>query len=131
MSSTKQINRLIKDEFLRFIIVGILNTIFGYLIYALFIYFGFHYVWASLFATIIGISFNFQTIGRLVFRNHNHKLIFRFVLVYIIVFLSGIVFIWIFKSFGLDNYVSGLIALVPNAIISFLLNKFYVYRTTI
>ncbi|BAF73085.1 GtrA family protein [Sulfurovum sp. NBC37-1] len=119
---------MIKHEFSRFIIVGVFNTVFGYSIYALFIWIGFNYIWASFFATIIGVLFNFQTIGRLVFKRHNNRLIFRFFLVYGIVFLIGISIIWVLKNTGLNDYTAGLIAIFPNAIISFLLNKFYVYR---
>jgi len=119
---------MLKHEFIRFILVGVLNTIFGYSIYALFIFIGFNFVIASFFATIIGILFNFQTIGRLVFQAHDNRLIFRFFMVYGIVFLFGIIFIWLLKLIGLNNYIAGLITLFPNAIISYLLNKFYVYR---
>jgi len=119
---------MIKKEFIRFIFVGVLNTIVGYGLYAMFIFFGFSYILASLFATILGVLFNFQTIGRLVFKDSDNSLIFRFIIVYIVVFFIGIWLIKILKGYGFDNYSSGFISLFPNAIISFLLNKFYVYR---
>ena len=122
---------MLKHDFIRFILVGILNTIFGYSIYALFVFIGFNFVVASFFATILGILFNFQTIGRLVFQAHNNRLIFRFFAIYGIVFLLGVIFIWLLKLIGFNNYTAGLIALFPNAIISYLLNKFYVYRRDI
>jgi len=119
---------MIHKEFIRFISVGILNTIVGYGLYAVFIFFGFNYITASLFATILGIFFNFQTIGRIVFKNHNNSLIYRFISVYAIVFIISIGSIKILKSYGFDDYSAGFIIIFPNAIISFLLNKFYVYR---
>ncbi len=120
---------MIKKEFIRFILVGILNTIVGYGLYTLFIFVGFNYVLSSLFATILGVLFNFQTIGRIVFKRHNNSLILKFISVYVIVFLIGIGLIKILKDYGFDDYLAGFIVLFPNAIISFLLNKFYVYRT--
>lgn len=120
---------LIKKEFVRFIFVGILNTIVGYLLYAFFLYLGFDYKIAALLATILGVLFNFQTIGRLVFKQHDNTLILRFISVYVIVYFIGIALIKLGKICGLDDYTAGFVALFPNAALSFLLNKFYVYRT--
>lgn len=120
---------MIKKEFIKFILVGILNTIVGYGLYALFIFIGFNYVFSLLFATILGVLFNFQTIGRIVFKRHHNSLVFRFINVYIVVFFIGIGLIKILKEYGFDDYLAGFIVLFPNSVISFLLNKFYVYRT--
>lgn len=120
---------LIKKEFIRFIVVGILNTIVGYLLYAFFLYLGFDYKIAALLGTVFGVLFNFQTIGRLVFRQHDNRLIFKFISVYVIVYFTGIALIKLGKIYGLDDYSAGLIAIFPNAVIAFILNKFYVYKT--
>ena len=99
---------MIRKEFVRFMLVGILNTIVGYGLYALFIFLGFNYVLSSLFATILGVLFNFQTIGRMVFKKHCNSLVFRFISVYVIVFFIGIGLIKMLKDY-----------------------EFYVYRTNI
>ena len=113
----------------KFIFVGILNTIFGYSLFALFIYLGFYYPLAVLLSTILGVLFNFKTIGRLVFDSNDNGLIFRFILVYAITYLLNIFFLWLLKKLGSENmYIDGFALLIPLAAVSFLLNKFFVFR---
>jgi len=117
----------VDKQFHRFIVVGILNSIVGYSLFAFFIYVGLHYVVASLFATILGVFFNFHSIGKLVFKQHNYRLIFRFFSVYCITYLLNILFLYFFDKLDVDMYLAGFLLLAPIAVISFLLNKFYVF----
>ena len=48
-----------KKQFFSFLIIGGLNTLFGYGIFTFFIFINFHYTVAMMFSTIIGIIFNF------------------------------------------------------------------------
>ena len=119
----------IKRQLISFLLVGILNTAFGYGLFALFIYIGLYYSLAVLFSTILGVLFNFKTIGKLVFGSSDNGLIFRFALVYVITYLLNIFFLWLFKKFGFENmYINGFVLLIPLAAVSFLLNKFFVFR---
>ena len=82
-----------------------------------------------MFSTILGVLFNFKTMGKLVFGRSDNGLIFRFMLVYIITYFLNIFFLWLFKWLGFDNmYISGFVLLIPLAAVSFLLNKFFVFR---
>ena len=119
----------IKRQLISFLLVGILNTAFGYGLFTLFIYIGLYYPLAVLFSTILGVLFNFKTIGKLVFGSSDNGLIFRFALVYVITYLLNIFFLWLFKKFGFENmYINGFVLLIPLATVSFLLNKFFVFR---
>src|SRR5512135_1115327 len=94
-------------QFLRFIIVGGLNTAFGYGVFALMLTLGLHYSLAALLATILGILFNFKTYGTLVFKNPDNRLILKFVGVYGISYVLTVVALGILKSFGLSAYMAG------------------------
>jgi len=119
----------LKHQLLSFLLVGVLNTIVGYSLFVLFIYLGLYYPLAVLFSTILGVLFNFKTIGRLVFASSDNSLIFRFALVYVITYFLNIFFLWLFKRLGFDNmYINGFVLLIPLAAVSFLLNKFFVFR---
>ena len=119
----------LKHQLLSFLLVGVLNTIVGYSLFVLFIYLGLYYPLAVLFSTILGVLFNFKTIGRLVFASSDNSLIFRFALVYVITYFLNIFFLWLFKWLGFDNmYINGFVLLIPLAAVSFLLNKFFVFR---
>ena len=117
------------NHFIRFILVGILNTMVGYGLFALFIYLGLHYSLAVLFSTILGVLFNFKSIGKLVFNSNNNERIYHFISVYILLYLLNVSGLWGLSSIGMENmYVAGAILLAPLAIISFILNKNFVFN---
>jgi putative flippase GtrA len=67
LKKAKLVNLIKKHKFARFLLVGALNTLFGYFLYGSLILIGINYKLAALLATIQGVLFNFQTTGRLVF----------------------------------------------------------------
>ncbi len=115
-------------QLFKFLVVGLINTIFFYLVYALFIFLNFHYSIASLLATIVAMFFSFKTFGKFVFDNNNNKLLVKFLLVTIINYLLNILIIYVFKEFGHNSYIAGLFAALLVACNSFVLNKFYVFK---
>ena len=118
-----------KSTFVRYLIVGLFNTAVGYSLYAVFIFFGIHYSLAVLLSTVLGVLVNFKTIGAIVFRNDNSRLIFRFVAVYMLTYILNVMGLRILKQFSFDMYLAGAIMLVPMAIISFMLHNTFVFRT--
>ncbi|HBM16427.1 MAG TPA: polysaccharide biosynthesis protein GtrA [Lentisphaeria bacterium] len=116
-----------KNQFFLFLVVGGINTVFGYCIFALFIYIGLHYTLAVLFSTVIGILFNFKTYGSIVFKSHNNKLIFRFFAVYAITYIINVAYLKVFIPYC-NVYILGAIAIIPLAIISYFLNKKFVFE---
>ncbi len=119
---------MINKEVLQFIIIGILNTVFYYILYSCFIYFGIDYRLSVLFATLIGVLFSFKTFGKYVFKNEKKRLIYKFFLVYLLLYIINIGLISIIQGIVLDYYISGMISTLFCAIISFILNKFYVFK---
>jgi putative flippase GtrA len=119
----------ISSTFARYIAVGLLNTAVGYSLYAIFIFFGLHYSLAVLFSTILGVLFNFKTIGKIVFRNDSNCLLLRFIAVYTVTYILNIMGLRIFDYFNFDMYLAGALILIPLAIISFVLHKTFVFRT--
>jgi putative flippase GtrA len=120
---------LFDRRFIVFLFVGVLNTAFGYGLFALFIFFGLHYTLAVLFSTILGVLFNFKTIGAIVFKNGSNKLIMRFIAVYALLYLLNISGLKVLDMAGITNkYISGGILLLPLAMLSFLLNKKFVFN---
>ena len=114
--------------FVKFILVGVLNTAFGYLAYALLLFLGLHYTLAVVLSTIAGVLFNFKTTGTIVFKNNNNKLIFKFVAVYAITTTLGIIILRMAELAGINLYLAGLVSTGICAIISFLLNKNWVFK---
>ncbi len=119
---------MLKKQILNFILVGVINTLFGYSLYALFIYIGFNYSLSLLYATVLGVLFNFKTIGKYVFNSKENKTIIKFILVYISIYLINLTLIKLFKSFDFNNYIAGFCAIIPASVLSFVLNKHYVFK---
>jgi len=118
----------LSKRFVRFLVVGVINTGFGYGLFALLIYFKLHYTIASLVSTILGVIFNFKTTGIIVFKNSNNQLIFRFFFVYGITYLLGLLFLYFTNMLKISNYTAWAVWLVPAAIISYFLQKSIVFR---
>jgi putative flippase GtrA len=141
----------IENKFVRFLFVGVINTIFGYGVFLLFIWFGMHYSVALLFSNILGILFNYKTTGYIVFQNKSNRLLLHFFLVYGVVYLFNLLELYLLDKSNLYEFILSLplldfldnlplnpdkigdamgqaITLLPNAILSFILNKVFVFK---
>jgi len=115
-------------QFLRFLVVGGVNTLFGYGVFAFFLFLRFHYAVASFLATVMGILFNFHTVSRFVFSSGDRTLIFKFVGVYACTYVVGTAGIKVLSVLGLGYYLGGAVLLLPMAVMSFFLNRTYVFK---
>lgn len=113
----------------RFLAVGTLNTAFSYGIYAGFLYLGLGYQLANLIALVLGILFSFKTQGQLVFKNTDNRLFGRFLLSWVLVYLGTITLIGRIIALGFDAYSAGALALPFSVALSYLMQKYYVFRS--
>jgi putative flippase GtrA len=125
------IRKLWSIQFIRFLVVGGINTVFGYAIFALFIVIGLHYVLAALSGQICGILFNFNTIGTIVFKNRDKRLLFRFFGVYLITYLLSIGSLRVFEIAGIGSLVAAAIMVLPVSFVGFLLMRRFVFKSLI
>jgi putative flippase GtrA len=117
-----------QQQLVKFIMVGGLNTLFGYSCYALFVYLGMPYPVALLLATCLGVLFNFKTTGKLVFASENNDYFLMFVMVYGVVYLFNMALIKFMELFTSNLYLAGFVAAIPAAMMAFVLNKYMVFR---
>lgn len=127
----KLIAQVLNNQLLRYLIVGVINTAFGYGIFCILIFLSVPYKMAVLFSTILGVLFNFHTIGKLVFKNKRKSLIFKFILVYMAQYYINITLISITIKFGINIYLAGAISTLFCAMISFIFNKHLVFKLKI
>jgi putative flippase GtrA len=120
---------LLANRFVRFLLVGGLNTVFGYGVFALFILMRVPYPIAALLATVLGILFNFKSYGTLVFGSRDNRLIFRFFFVYGIGYAVGVGLLALGKAFGVPVLLTGAVIAIPVAGLSFVLNRSFVFRS--
>ena len=115
-------------ELIRFVFVGVLNTFFGYFLYAVLLTLGFGFGLALTIGTAIGVAFNFKTTGVLVFGSRDNSLFFRFIGVYLMVYCLNFLGLWALDLIGFDPFTSGLFILVPMAAVAYVLNKCFVFK---
>jgi len=112
----------------RFLLVGVLNTGFSYGLYVILVWAGVHFAVANLVATVAGILFSFRMQGRFVFGNTDGALLWRFVPVWIVLWLLNVGLITALVRWGLDPYSAGALALVPTVAASYLVQKHFVFN---
>lgn len=117
-----------QNQFLRFLAVGVLNTAFGYGLFAIFLAISLHYSLALALATVLGVLFNFKTFGALVFRSHDNKRIFRFILVYVVVYSVNVAGIALLARIQISPFWGGAAMLLPCALLAFVLQKKFVFN---
>ena len=108
--------------------MGVINTVFFYFIYALFIFIGLDYILAVTFSTSISMFFSFRAFGMFVFNNNDSNLLFKFALVSVANYLLNVIIIYLFKKIGYNSYIAGLISVTIVSFSSFILNKYYVFK---
>jgi putative flippase GtrA len=118
-------------QFAVFLAVGLLNTAFGYGCFILLLYLHVHYSLAALVSTVLGVLFNFRTTGRIVFRNHDNRLLLRFIGVYALVYVLSVLGLRLLLAVGVEPYVGGAILLLPAAVLSYFLQKRFVFFTEV
>ena len=112
----------------RFIIIGCLNTIVGYGIFALSVFLGVHYALAIMLSYCFGTLFSFNTIGRFVFRSYRHRLVFRFVALYVCLYFVNVSIVKTALHFGIQVYLAGAIGTIVAAAVSYICNRYLVFR---
>ena len=119
--------RCLEVRFLRFLVVGGFNTAFGYgLFYALLRLSG-SAMFALTLGTIVGVLFNFMTMGSLVFRNMERHRLLRFFGVYVVVYLYNAAGLTILQAMGVDAALAGLLLLPGGVLLSYALNRSFVF----
>lgn len=119
---------LIKNQFVRFIFVGVINSLFGYGCFALLLYMGLHYTIALLLSTVFGVIFNFKSTGALVFGSHDNRLMLRFSGSYAVVYFVNIIGIKGLSHVGVAPYIGGAILIAPMAVLAYIFNKRFVFN---
>lgn len=115
---------------LRFLATGVLNTAFGYAVYAALLYAGAGYLPALFAATVLGVCFNQLTFGRLVFRDRTSAgTMPRFVAAYAATYAAnaGMLHVAV-QGWGWNAYAAQAACLPPTVAFSWLLLNHWVFR---
>jgi len=119
---------VLSAQLLRFLLVGGLNTVVGYGLFAGFTWAGLPYPLAIGLATVLGVLFNFQSVGRLVFGGAPMAQLGRFVAVYVFIYLLNVGSVALLLRSGLNVYVANAMVILPMALIAFVLQRRFVFQ---
>ncbi len=119
----------LSEQFILFLVMGFINTVFYYALYSLLIYLNLHYSFAVVIATVCGVIFNFHTFGKVVFKDFQMSLLPRFIGVYLVVCSANVLGLKGLELLGLDNkYIAGAVLVLPVALLGYILNKTFVFN---
>ena len=116
------------QRLVRFLLVGVVNTIFGYSVFALLYVLTHHHNFSVVVATIIGIVFNFFTTGRIVFGNKSWRALLPFVMAYGIALGLNLIVLNLLLAAGVSALIGQAISLPVVVIVSYLINARFVFR---
>lgn len=111
---------------IRYYQAGVINTAFGYGLYALFVWLGLNVYLAQVIAHVLGVIFNYVTYSRHTFRGETASKT-RFVASYGVNYLFSVAFLWLFEQFIPSPYISGLLSVVVVSVINFFILKTLVF----
>ena len=111
----------------RYYQAGIVNTAFGYGMYALFVAVGVNMYVAQIVAHVLGAAFNYFTYSRHAFHDSQASKP-RFILSYAVNYLFGLAALFAAAQFVASPYIAGFIAVVVVSLINYFILRHWVFR---
>ena len=121
---------LFDPRIIKFLSAGVLNTVFGYAVYAILIFVHVPYLTALFMATVIGVVFNYFSFGRMVFHGYGGWFVFgKFVIAYGLVYLINAVLLKVLiKYFLFSPYMGQMLCIPLSVLLSWLTMNYWVYK---
>ena len=116
------------NQFIRFLVIGSLNSLFGFAVYSFVIFAG-GAVWISLLlSTLLGSFFNFVTYGRYVFRELIIKQLPSFLICYLTIYIVNLILINLILNILINKILIQFILLLPMSLFSYFLFSRLVFK---
>jgi putative flippase GtrA len=117
-------------KFVRFLLVGVINTIVGYGIFALLILLHINLALALFLSTGLGLVFNYFSTRHVVFSSQNSGTLWRFALVYAFIYVANVIALMEARKFGISPIVAQAAMLPFCVLMAYTLNKRFVFRSS-
>ena len=122
------LSRILDDRFVRFLLIGMLNTCVGYAMYAALVLLGLDPVIALSISFCFGVGFNFLSTGRVVFSSTDVWRFPRFVAAYSLVYVANLLLLKMLLSLGLHALAAQALLLPVIAVGTFVILKLFVFN---
>lgn len=124
-------------QFVKFCVVGLTNTIIGYVVYTICVYFGMHYLLANVVGFIVSVVNAFYWSNKYVFRKGSFEYrniyasFFKTVLSYAStgIVLNSILLWLLIDRMHISEYVAPIIILIITVPTNFMMNKYWSFKT--
>lgn len=124
-------------QFLRFCIVGLSNTLIGYVVYSLCVFLGMHYLLANLVGFLVSVVNAFYWSNKYVFAKGNgeyRNLYWSFIKTILAYASTGIVLnsilLWLLiDQWHISEYLAPLLILMVTVPTNFIMNKYWSFKT--
>ncbi len=107
--------------FLKFLMVGVVNTAFGYMLYALLLAVGLHPQPALALSYFGGVIWNYMTHARLVFSTRGLSRLPPYVLAYLVLYGINALGLQALLGMGLSPFIAQGILVLPAAMLAYIL----------
>lgn len=114
-------------RWLRFLVMGGINTGFSYGVYAVLVYLGLNFALSNLVSLVLGILFSFRTQSKFVFQNPRSHVFLRYIGVWAVIYCINVGIIALLMRFGINAYIGGALAIIPTAVSSYFLQRMFVF----
>ena len=130
MINYKNFSELKEKTFFKFILAGLINTIFGYTFFAILIFLKINTFLSLFISTLAGVVFNYLTFGQLVFKLKKSKLMFtKFIFVYFFSYMINVYLLKAFMDFFNNNaFVAQVISLPFVVFFNWISMNYWVYK---
>jgi len=115
------------EQVIRYYGIGIINSAFGYGLYALLVTFLHNIYISQLISHVTGAMFNFLMFKLHVFRNLTPS-VPRYILAYGVNYMLGFGCLFAFHQFVASAYLAGFLSLVATSVINYFVLKSFVFR---
>jgi putative flippase GtrA len=113
---------------IRFYFAGFMNTLLSYCIFAGLIYLGIIYWLAIMISYTAGLAINYKSIKMIAFSDSKKQSFRTFFFIFCGMCLLNIGLTKVFIDLGINAYLSAWLVVIPISIISYELNKKYVFN---
>lgn len=130
MSERFGLGRLANPKIIKFLSAGVINTVFGYSVYAILLFIKTPYLIALFVATIAGVVFNYFSFGCMVFKGVSGWFIFgKFVVGYALIYGANAILLGaLTRYFYINPYIGQIICIPMSVVLSWLLMNYWVYK---
>lgn len=105
---------------------GIVNTAFGYGLFALFVWLGLNIFVAQIVSHVMGMTFNYFTYSRYAFSGHKASRV-NFIVSYGLNYLVNLAVLWGFDQFIDSPYLAGALTVLIASVINYFVLKRFVF----